>query len=169
MAALDDRPHPGKVPTITMEAKAWLTDLACRKAKEFNYPHELWTTRLLARHAREYGPAEGHARAAVAGVLTTPSLLSPRAVGAAGDLLPPRRAGAADAGASPARCVRTHAHGSGDFARRDQSVASAISDPSRAVSRASPTIVAIQCRSNRGRPAGEARRALRRDGTCIVV
>jgi transposase len=61
MAALDDRPHPGKVPTITMEAKAWLTDLACRKAKEFNYPHELWTTRLLARHAREHGPAEGHA------------------------------------------------------------------------------------------------------------
>ena len=23
--------------------------------------HELWTTRLLARHAREHGPAEGHA------------------------------------------------------------------------------------------------------------
>jgi hypothetical protein len=26
----------------------------------FGYPHELWTTRLLARHAREQGPAEGH-------------------------------------------------------------------------------------------------------------
>ena len=25
------------------------------------YPHELWTTRLLARHAREHGPTEGHA------------------------------------------------------------------------------------------------------------
>ena len=61
MAALDDRPHPGKVPAITMAAKAWLTDLACRKAKELGYPHELWTTRLLARHAREHGPAEGHA------------------------------------------------------------------------------------------------------------
>jgi hypothetical protein len=24
------------------------------------YPHKLWTTRLLARHAREHGPAEGH-------------------------------------------------------------------------------------------------------------
>jgi len=34
--------------------------LACRKAKELGYPHELWTTRLLARHAREHGPAEGH-------------------------------------------------------------------------------------------------------------
>ena len=43
------------------EAKAWLTSLACRKAKELGYPHELWTTRLLARHAREHGPAEGHA------------------------------------------------------------------------------------------------------------
>src|SRR6516164_2753656 len=32
----------------------------CRKAKELGYPHELWTTRLLARHAREQGPAEGH-------------------------------------------------------------------------------------------------------------
>jgi len=29
-----------------------LVDLACRKAKELGYPHELWTTRLLARHAR---------------------------------------------------------------------------------------------------------------------
>jgi len=35
--------------------------LACRKAKDFGYPHELWTTRLLASHVREYGPAEGHA------------------------------------------------------------------------------------------------------------
>ena len=61
MAALDDRPRPGKEPTITAEAKAWLVSLACRKAKALGYPHELWTTRLLARHAREHGPAEGHA------------------------------------------------------------------------------------------------------------
>jgi hypothetical protein len=47
-------------PTITLEAKACLTSLSCRKAKELGYPHELWTTRLLARHAREHGPAEGH-------------------------------------------------------------------------------------------------------------
>jgi transposase len=60
MAALDDRPRGGREPTITVEAKAWLVDLACRKAKDFGYPHELWTTRLLASHAREQGPAEGH-------------------------------------------------------------------------------------------------------------
>src|SRR6202451_3513766 len=61
MAALDDRPRPGKEPTITTEAKAWLVSLACRKAKDLGYPHELWTTRLLARHAPGRGPAEGHA------------------------------------------------------------------------------------------------------------
>ena len=60
LQALDDLPRPGKEPTITAAARAWLIDLACRKAKELGYPHELWTTRLLARHAREHGPAEGH-------------------------------------------------------------------------------------------------------------
>jgi transposase len=60
LAALDDRPRGGREPTITLEAKAWLVDLACRKAKDLGYPHELWTTRLLASHAREHGPAQGH-------------------------------------------------------------------------------------------------------------
>jgi transposase len=40
LAALDDRPRPGKEPTITPEAKAWLVSLAC--------------------HARKHGPAAGH-------------------------------------------------------------------------------------------------------------
>src|SRR5712691_4808737 len=31
LAALDDRPRPGKEPTITPEAKAWLVSLACDK------------------------------------------------------------------------------------------------------------------------------------------
>jgi transposase len=60
LAALDDRPRPGKAPVITPEAKAWLVSLACDKAREHGYPHELWTTRLLARHAREHGPSAGH-------------------------------------------------------------------------------------------------------------
>src|SRR3981189_1657829 len=60
LAALEDRPRPGKEPTITAEAKAWVVNIACRKAKELGYPHEVWTTRLLARHGREQGPAEGH-------------------------------------------------------------------------------------------------------------
>jgi transposase len=60
LAALDDRPRPGKEPTITPEAKAWLVSLACDKAKDHGYPHELWTTRLLARHVRKNAPAAGH-------------------------------------------------------------------------------------------------------------
>src|SRR5271165_6939934 len=60
LAALDDSPRPGKEATITPEAKTWLVSLACRKAKDLGYPHELWTTRLLARHAREHGLAAGH-------------------------------------------------------------------------------------------------------------
>jgi transposase len=60
MAALDDSPRPGKAPEITVDARAWLTSLACRKAKDLGYPHELWTTRLLARHVREHAVAAGH-------------------------------------------------------------------------------------------------------------
>jgi transposase len=60
LTALDDRPRPRKEPTITPEAKAWLVSLACDKAKDHGYPHELWTTRLLARHARENASAAGH-------------------------------------------------------------------------------------------------------------
>ena len=58
--ALDDRPRAGRDPVITPEAKTWLVALACRKPKDLGYPHELWTTRLLAAHARDQGPAEGH-------------------------------------------------------------------------------------------------------------
>jgi hypothetical protein len=60
LAAIEDRPRPRTEPVITPEAKAWLVSLACDKAKEHGYPHELWTTRLLARHAREHGPTAGH-------------------------------------------------------------------------------------------------------------
>src|ERR1700722_2595364 len=60
MAALDDSPRPGKAPEITSDAKAWLVSLACQKAKDLGYPHELWTTRLLARHVREHSVAAGH-------------------------------------------------------------------------------------------------------------
>jgi transposase len=58
--ALDDRPRAGRDPVITVAAKTWLVALACRKAKELGYPHELWTTRLLAAHARQHGPSAGH-------------------------------------------------------------------------------------------------------------
>src|SRR6516162_6873582 len=43
MAALDDSPRPGREPVITDEARTFVVDLACRKAKDLGYPHELWT------------------------------------------------------------------------------------------------------------------------------
>jgi len=61
MAALDDSPRPGKVPTITDDAKAWVVSLACQKAKDLGYPHELWTTRLLASHIQKHSEAAGYA------------------------------------------------------------------------------------------------------------
>ncbi len=60
MEALEDSPRPGKRPEITDEARAWVVSLACQKAKDLGYPHELWTTRLLARHIREHAAAKGH-------------------------------------------------------------------------------------------------------------
>ncbi|MBS0642043.1 MAG: IS630 family transposase [Proteobacteria bacterium] len=60
MAALDDSPRPGREPTITDEARAWVVSLACQKPKDVDYPHELWTTRLLARHVRENAEIAGH-------------------------------------------------------------------------------------------------------------
>jgi transposase len=60
MAALDDSPRPGKEPTITDSARAWVVSLACQKPKDLGYPHELWTTRLLARHVRETAETAGH-------------------------------------------------------------------------------------------------------------
>lgn len=60
LASLDDSPRPGKAPAITPEARAWLVSLACQKAHELGYPHELWTTRLLARHARAHAASAGH-------------------------------------------------------------------------------------------------------------
>jgi hypothetical protein len=50
---------PAENWTIVLNAKAWLVALACRKTKDLGYPCELWTTRFLAGHAREHGPAEG--------------------------------------------------------------------------------------------------------------
>ena len=61
MAALDDRPRPGKESTITVEAKTWLVALACRKAKEFGLSARGLDDATSADHAREHGPRQGHA------------------------------------------------------------------------------------------------------------
>ena len=42
----------GREPAITNEAQTFVVDLACRKAKEVGYPHELWLTRCLPSRSR---------------------------------------------------------------------------------------------------------------------
>jgi transposase len=61
LKAIDDLPRSGRRPVITEAARTWLIGEACVKAKQRGYPHEVWTLRLLAAHARERGPAAGHA------------------------------------------------------------------------------------------------------------
>jgi transposase len=58
--SLKDLPRSGRKKRITPEARTWLVDLACQKPKDLGYSYELWTTRLLAKHAREHGPCAGH-------------------------------------------------------------------------------------------------------------
>jgi transposase len=60
LAALEDLPGRGRNPTIPQEARAWLISLACQKPKDFGYSYELWTTKLLAAHARKQGEAAGY-------------------------------------------------------------------------------------------------------------
>ena len=59
-AALDDLPRSGRRPEITTEARLWLVGQACIQPKDAGYPHELWTLRLLASHARVEGLKVGH-------------------------------------------------------------------------------------------------------------
>ena len=60
LTALDDLPRSGKPPEITPEARVWLMNLACQKPKELGYSFELWTNRLLAKHAKEHCIEHGH-------------------------------------------------------------------------------------------------------------
>ena len=78
--ALDDRQRTGRDPTITPEARTWLVALACQKPKELGYSHELWTTRLLAAHARDRGPAAGHSSLAKLAQGTVCKILADHAV-----------------------------------------------------------------------------------------
>ena len=60
LAALDDLKRRGRPAEITPEARAWLLALACEKPKDLGYSYELWTTELLARHARKHCLEAGH-------------------------------------------------------------------------------------------------------------
>jgi transposase len=58
--AIDDLPRSGRPQEITAETRAWIISLACMKPKDLEYPHELWTQQLLAKHVRENCIKEGY-------------------------------------------------------------------------------------------------------------
>jgi hypothetical protein len=61
LKALEDLPRSGRPPDITEAARTCLIGEARVKAKDRGYPHEVWTLRLLAAHARQHGAIAGHA------------------------------------------------------------------------------------------------------------
>lgn len=79
-AALNDLPGRGRKRSITSEARSWLVSLACRKPKDLGYAQELWTTRLLAQHARGHCDSAGHPSLARIGRGTVSKILSAQAL-----------------------------------------------------------------------------------------
>jgi transposase len=76
LKAIDDLPRSGRKPDITQAARTWLIGEACAKPKDRSYPHELWTLRLLATHARCHGPGTGHACLAEVAASTVHDILN---------------------------------------------------------------------------------------------
>jgi transposase len=80
LSSLKDLPRSGRKRRITPEARTWFVDLACQKPKDLGYSYELWTTRLLAKHAREYGRSAGHPCLSQLGRGTVSKILSHREI-----------------------------------------------------------------------------------------
>jgi len=74
-SALKDLYHRPKEPTITMEAKAWLVNIACSKPKDFRMAAELWTQKALADYARKHAEKAGHPSLNRAGKATVNRIL----------------------------------------------------------------------------------------------
>ncbi len=74
-SALKDLYHRPKEPTITMEGKAWLINIACTKPKELGMAAELWTQKALADYARKHAEGVGHPSLSRAGKATVNRIL----------------------------------------------------------------------------------------------
>ncbi|GAB63514.1 putative transposase [Candidatus Jettenia caeni] len=74
-SALKDLYHRPKDPTITMEAKAWLVNIACCKPKDLGMAAELWTQKALAGYARKHATQAGHPSLSRAGKATVNRIL----------------------------------------------------------------------------------------------
>lgn len=51
--SLKDKTGGGRPRTITDESRAWMIKVACMKPKDFGYPHEIWTQRLLTKYVQK--------------------------------------------------------------------------------------------------------------------
>lgn len=69
-AGLRDAYHRPHAPQITEAAKAWVTDLACRKPKDLGLAAELWTISALAQYVASHAVGAGFARLSQAGKAT---------------------------------------------------------------------------------------------------
>ena len=53
-------PGRGRNKNISPEAKTWIIGIYCRKPTDFDYPHEIWTQRLLQKYVQEHALDEGY-------------------------------------------------------------------------------------------------------------
>jgi hypothetical protein len=60
MEALKDLPRPGRKPSITDDAKAWVVSLACTAPKDIGYAAETWTYSMLVRHILQNAESIGY-------------------------------------------------------------------------------------------------------------
>lgn len=79
-SGLKDHYHRPREPVITGVAKAWVTNLACRKPCELGLAAELWTLSELARYTRAQALAAGHPSLAQAGKATIWRILNAEVV-----------------------------------------------------------------------------------------
>ena len=79
-SALEDLPRSGRPPSIDEGARTWLVEIACRSPNEFDYPHELWTTRLLSEHIRKTCESAGHPCLKMIGCGTLSKILNSNAL-----------------------------------------------------------------------------------------
>jgi hypothetical protein len=80
LKAIDDLPRSGRPADINEAARTWLIGEACAKPKDRGYPHELWTLRLLAAHARSHGCGVGPACLAEVAASTIHDILNSQPV-----------------------------------------------------------------------------------------
>jgi transposase len=60
LAAVRDRPRPGRPRQVDEAARTWVLDLACQKPTACGYAAETWTYAQLGAHVRAHCHAAGH-------------------------------------------------------------------------------------------------------------